>query len=266
MRLPLALCTVFVLFAGVARGDEPKIVGSLKVEPYKIVKLKVTGLADTDAPLWRVKPKEEKNVVDFGLAGMRNGRDLEFTAPPGVYVVELVIVGVPPAAGKPPVLNELVTTVTIGKPPAPPVPPNPPIPPPKPKPPVPPVPPAPAADAELVAKYKAALDKDAKESFPMGGSKEAATKLGDVYLLAAGKLTSTNEADWPKTVGALFETIGGVSVSQKIDRLPYFTNVRAVSSDVLGMYDAATALDSATRAKFAENFKRAGMALKEAAK
>ncbi len=265
MRLRLALCSLVLLAAATVRGDDVKIVGTLKVEPYKIVKLKVTGLAETDGTLWRVRPVDPKNVPDYGLGGVRNLRDFEFTAPPGVYVVELVTVGIAPGPNKPPPLNEVLATVTIGAAPKPPGPnPKPPEPAPKPKPK--PDPKVPPVDAELLAKYKAAIETDTKAAWPMGGSKEQADKLGDVYLLAAGKLTSVNEADWPKTVGNLFETIGAVSVSQGVKRLPFLSNVRAVSSDVLGMFDTATVLDSATRAKFAENFKRAGLALKEAAK
>lgn len=267
MRFRAAMVAL-VCVAGFVRGDEPKINGPEKLAPYKIAKFSAVNVGPTDGVLWRVQPltaSVKKSDVDFGLAGKRNGRELEFVAPPGAYEVTLVIVKQPAAAGGALTIDEVTLTVTIGVPPAP----KPPVPPdPKPKPPEPaPKPkPKPEVDAELLGKYKAALDADTKAMFPMGGSKETAAKLADVYLLAAEKLVSTVESDWPKTIGALFETVGGVSVSQKIPRLPYLSNVRGVSSDVLGSFDSTTVLDASLRAEFAAKFKKAGLALKEAAK
>lgn len=264
-RFPAALVLLVAVF-GAAWGDEPKIVGPEKLAPYKIARYTAVNVGPTDGVLWRVTPtdaKAKKSDVDIGLAGKRNGRELEFTAPPGGYDVTLVIVKQPGGAGGALEINEVNHTLTIGTAPVP-VPPKPPEPAPKPKP-VPPKP-TPEIDAELSAKYKTALDADAKAIFPMGGTKENAVKLADVYLVAAGKLTSSNEADWPKTVGALFEAVGNVSVSQRIPRLPYLSAVRDVSSTVLGSHDSTAELDAAKRADLAARYKRAGLALRDAAK
>lgn len=265
MRFRAALVAL-VCVAGFVRGDEPKINGPEKVAPYKIARFAAVNVGATDGVLWRVQPitaSVKKSDVDFGLAGKRNGRDLEFVAPPGSYEVTLVIVKQPAAPGGALEINEVTLTVVIGVPPKPPEPPGP-----KPKPPEPaPKPkPKPDVDTATLEKYKAALEADTKAAFPMGGSKAEAAKLGDVYLLAAEKLSSTVESDWPKTIGALFETVGGVSVSQKIPRLPYLSNVRGVSGEILGAYDSTTVLDANLRAEFAAKFKKAGLALKEAAK
>lgn len=258
----LLSAAVLVVCAGFARSDEPKIVGPDKLAPYKIARFSADGIAPTDGVLWRVQPldpKGKRTDIDFGLGGKRNGREIEFVAPPGVYEVTLVIVKQPSTAGGALEIGETIRTITIGAAPKPPEP-KPPAPEPKPK------PPATVVDAELLAKYKTALESDSKSSAPMGGSKENAAKLAEVYLFAADKLVSTNEADWPKTVGALFETVGGVSVAQKVPRLPYFSNVRLVSSEALGSHDSTTILDAAKRAEFATKFKKVGLALKEAAK
>lgn len=270
MRFRAALIALMFV-AGFTRGEEPKINGPEKLTPYKIARYTAVNVGATDGVLWRVTPVPvtanlKKSDVDFGLLGKRNGREIEFVAPPGVYEVTLIVVKQPVAAGGSLEISEVVLSLTIGVAPTPPKPPVPPAPKPKPKPPEPAPMPKPKVDAELVVKYKTALDVDTKAKFPMGGAKSEAAKLADVYLFAAEKLASVNEADWPKTVGALFETVGGVSVSQKIPRLPYLSNVRGVSGETLGSYDSASVLDSAMRANFAEKFKRAGLALKEASK
>jgi len=255
---------LLVAVAGFAAADEPKIVGPKQVDPFKVVKLSVTGLDAKAGVLWKVRPLDPKNVPDFGLRGKRNLRELEFVAPPGGYTVELTIVAPPLGTGEAFSIDELLHAVTIGAP-VDPVIPDPVNPPGPPKPPVPPV--VPDVDAATLAKYKAALDADAKAAFPAGGSKDNAAKLADVYLFAAGKLASDNAADWPATVGKLFEVVATVSISEKkVPRLPYFGAVRAVSSEVLGSGDSAATLDAAGRAEYAARFKKAGLALKEAAK
>lgn len=255
---------LLVAVAGFTAADEPKIVGPKQVDPYKVVKLSVTGLDAKAGVLWKVRPADPKNAPDFGLRGKRNLRDLEFVAPPGGYVVELTIVAPPLGTGEAFSIDELTHPVTIGTPvdPVVPDPVNPPNPPGPPKP-----VPVPDVDAQLVARFKAALDADAKGAFPAGGSKDNAAKLADVYLFAAAKLASDNAADWPATVGKLFEVVAAVSVNEKkVPRPPYFGAVRAVAGEILGSGESTAELDAAKRADFAGRFKRAGLALKEAAK
>ncbi len=240
----------------IAAAGEPVIEGKPQYDPYKIVRLKVTGLDAKDGVLWKVRPADPKAVVDFGLGGKRNLRDLEVTGPPGAYVAELTIV----SAGADGALsiNEAVFPFLIG-PPAP----NPPV---IPDPVTPIIPPTPSADLVLIAKFRDALKADAQAAFPAGGTKEHAALLADVYLYAAEKLSSKEPSDWPATVGDLFTALGNLSVSKKIPRLPYLTTVRGTAGDTTGSAPNTTPLDSAKRADFAEKFKRAGLALKEAAK
>lgn len=248
---------VLVVAALVARGAEPKIEGPKQVEPYKVVKLSVTGLDAKAGVLWKVRPLDPKNVPDFGLRGKRNLRDLEFVAPPGGYTVELTIVAPPLGTGEAFSIDELTHPVTIGDAPNPPTPgPNPPVPP----------APVPDVDAALSAKYKDALAADMKLSYPSGGSKADALLLSEVYLFTADKLVSTNEADWPKTGEALFTAMKALVDARKIAPTPYLSNVRGVTGDTTGTVRYDESLDAAKRADFAAKLKKCGLALKDAAK
>lgn len=244
-----------ILFLGTAFGAEPTIEGPEKIAPYKIARFKAVGVNEADGVLWRVRPADPKNVPDFGNSGKRNGRELEVVAPPGSYTVELVVV----RPGTPLEINEVTRAFTIGTAPAP-------KPNPDPKPPAPAPKPKPSVDAELVAKFKNAVEVDSKAAFPGGGDKAKAAKLSDVYTYAAGKLSSGVEADWPKNVGALFESVAAFGAAQGVPRPPYLAAVRAVAGDVLGSHDSTAALDAAKRADLAARFNRAAAALKEAAK
>lgn len=248
-----------LLFTGLVAGAEPTIEGPDKIAPYKIARFKAVGVGDADGVLWRVRPTDPKNVPDFGTGGKRNGRELEVVAPPGAYTVELVVV----RPGMPLEINEVTKPFTIGQVPNPkPINPDDG----KPKPPAPPPKPKVVVDAELVAKFKAAIDADAKAAFPGGGDRAKAAKLSEVYAYAAGKLTSGVEADWPKTVGALLESVGAFGLSQGVPRPPYLGSTRAVAGDVLGTHPSDAALDAAKRADLAARFNRVAAALKEAAK
>lgn len=85
MRLLLLLLAIP---AGLWAG-EPKIEGPDTFVPYKIVKLKATGVPEKAGVVWKVRPVDRKVVVDF--AGKVNTPDLGFVGPPGLYRVELNI-------------------------------------------------------------------------------------------------------------------------------------------------------------------------------
>lgn len=61
-----------------------KIDGPAKVEPYKVVKLKASGVDAKAGALWRIEPRQ---YVDRAESPKNT---LQFVAPPGRYVVELV--------------------------------------------------------------------------------------------------------------------------------------------------------------------------------
>jgi hypothetical protein len=132
-----------------------KIDGALKVEPYKLVRLKADLPAGASC-VWRVRPARG---VDW--ATPNEGREVAFVAPPGSYCVELFTVTT--ADGKA-ALGWDEVTVEIG----PPVPPAPP--------PAPPAPPNPYR-----APLRAAFDADPGDP----GAKVAVRKdLADLYALA----------------------------------------------------------------------------------
>lgn len=107
---------------------ELKITGEVKVEPYKLVRLKADGVGTKAGILWRVNPRK-------GVDKASTPRDrLEFVAPPGTYEVDLV--SIKSGADGSVETEEASVTVTIGD--APPIPPGPT--PPGPTPPVPPSP------------------------------------------------------------------------------------------------------------------------------
>jgi hypothetical protein len=122
-----ACCSFLLLFAaalGLA-SDPPQIVGPERIDPYKVVRLSVTGLDGKAGVLWKVEGADPKAVVDYGYGGNRKRRDVEFVAPPGEYTVSLTVVTI--GSDGTPQLDELTKRVTIGKaePPVPPVPPTP---------------------------------------------------------------------------------------------------------------------------------------------
>jgi hypothetical protein len=119
-----AAALVALAFTSAARGADP-----IKVPPHQLCRLKADMLDAKAAILWRVTPRE-------GVDRATTARDrLEFTAPPGTYTVERLVIRAAPDAA--PEVEEAVFTVVFeGCSPVPPAPKpiDPPAPAPKPKP------------------------------------------------------------------------------------------------------------------------------------
>lgn len=97
--------------------SQVKIEGNANVEQYKLVRLKASNVDEKAAVLWRVNPHVDRATTIKGL--------LEFTAPPGKYNVELLVI-----ASKDGVIDvqESFLTVSVGGATQPPTPdPKPPI-------------------------------------------------------------------------------------------------------------------------------------------
>lgn len=121
----------------------PAISGELRVDPYRLVRLKVSDLPPRAGVLWSVYPPGKADI-----AHTSDRCCLEFVAPPGSYTVELLVIALD-ESGVPVPWKTTATVVIGGEPgPTPPVPPGPvppgPVPPgPVPPDPTPPTPPAP---------------------------------------------------------------------------------------------------------------------------
>lgn len=122
---------------------ELRIVGELKVEPYKLVRLSAEG-ADGAALIWDVTPEESVDVVEFPSKVL-------FVAPPGTYKVKLRALRTKDGSSS---FETARATVVIGvpTPPVPPVPPAPPVPPTPPPDPA----PIPAAGLRVLIVYESA--------------------------------------------------------------------------------------------------------------
>lgn len=106
---------------------ELKIVGSLKVDPYKLVRLNAEGAPEGSALLWDY----DEDVLD----GEATNGKLVFIGPPGKYRIKLTAIRVDTKTSK--VIAEVTkVVVVIGDPvpPKPPIPPDPPEPKPSPSP------------------------------------------------------------------------------------------------------------------------------------
>lgn len=136
----IVLTALLLLLGGFVAAEEPTITGETKVKPHTLVRLKAEGVCERAGLRWRVYPPAG---VDYATTPRGV---LEFVAPPGVYDVELLAIGVTEGVVS---ISEARTRVTIsGDSPTPPKPPTPPIPP------VPPTPTDPLAK-ELAALYAA---------------------------------------------------------------------------------------------------------------
>jgi hypothetical protein len=98
-----------VLLAQLPNEPTTKIVGETKVPAYGLVRLTADVLPAKAAVRWRVNPS--KGVERATTARER----LEFTAPPGEYAVELLVIGTGPDGAV--FLSEVFATVTIAAPP-----------------------------------------------------------------------------------------------------------------------------------------------------
>lgn len=241
-------------------GDTVKVVAPDKVEPYRLVKCKVSGIGDKDSVIWKVRALEVANEgkIEFTLAG-RKGRDLEWIAPPGRYRVEVFVSR---HAGGFSSLDADERIVTIGQ--AAPAPKPQPKPDPKPKPePAPkpkpkPEPEVEKVDAAIVAKLKPAV-KDHE--------KMHVVSLGKVYYTMGVLLeSSTDPAILPKNFDALVDRLTDASIKSQIPRFPALGDIRKVVSNELGEYDAMRLVDAAFAKELAVKYKRIGMALQEAGK
>lgn len=121
------LWMVVFLLPGVSYGAA-SVKGDKVYAPYKIVEMTAEGDIKDAAFVWRVRPRSAGVDPDVKKLGGK----LYFTAPPGSYTVELLVIRV--VDGKP-VIEEADTVVTIGGTPPTPTPPGPgPTPPPTPDP------------------------------------------------------------------------------------------------------------------------------------
>lgn len=134
------LLMLLCLAGGALAEDTPKITGETNVKPYQLVRLKAENVCERAGLRWRVYPPTgvDTATTPRGL--------LEFVAPPGVYDVELLAIGVTDGVVS---IAEAKVRVTIGDQPTPPGPK-----PPEPTPPVPPEPVDPLAK-DLAAMYRA---------------------------------------------------------------------------------------------------------------
>ena len=102
-----ATCLIVALSALLAFSAEPPktiaIDGPEKCEPYKLVRLAVSG--EVDSAVWFIEPAEQAD-----LAIQPGGKATVFVGPPGKYVVNLVGI----KAGQ---LSQARKLVTIGNPP-----------------------------------------------------------------------------------------------------------------------------------------------------
>jgi len=133
----IVLTALLILLGGFVAAEEPTITGETKVKPHTLVRLKADSVDPKAGLRWRVYPPAG---VDYATTPRGV---LEFVAPPGVYDVELLAIGVTEGVVS---ISEARTRVTIsGDSPTPP------------KPPPPPVPPVPPTPADPLAKELAAL-------------------------------------------------------------------------------------------------------------
>lgn len=158
LRAVATLLAVLCLAGGVlAENPQPKIVGELKVQPYQLVRLRAENVCERAGIRWRVYPQTgvDTATTPRGL--------LEFVAPPGVYDVEVLAIGVTDGVVS---ISEARVRVTVGgdgpKPPEP----NPPGP-------IPPVPPVPPEPTDPLAKDLATLYR----------ADPSTTKIPDLLLL-----------------------------------------------------------------------------------
>ena len=85
MRFVLLLSLALAL-APFTRADTPRIVGETKYKPHSLVRLRAEGVDPKAAILWRIYPSS-------GVQRATSPRGvLEFTAHPGVYEVELLVI------------------------------------------------------------------------------------------------------------------------------------------------------------------------------
>jgi hypothetical protein len=104
-------------------AQKPTIKAEKTVEPYRLVRLQAENVPAKAGIIWRVRPDKG---VDRSSQPDKN--KLEFVAPPGSYLVEILVVTV--AADGQVNLDETTTTVVIGsKQPEPPQPVDPDVPP-----------------------------------------------------------------------------------------------------------------------------------------
>lgn len=116
-RATVHLLTLIVaLAAGRAAADGLSIDGPEAVAPYRIVRLKASGVPDKAGVIWRVRPVAGTPTVDW--ASRQNTKNVEWVAPPGQYRVELTAATV--AADGTVSLDYAERVVTIGDAPSPP--------------------------------------------------------------------------------------------------------------------------------------------------
>lgn len=115
-RSPVVLA--LLLAAAPAWAADLKIDGPAKIDPYRLVKLKLTGQDAKAGLLWKVRAADTKSQSKIDLATKRTGPELAFVAPPGSYTAE-VTVGVVGADGALQ-LDAAEFTVQIGDPEPPP--------------------------------------------------------------------------------------------------------------------------------------------------
>lgn len=90
-RLCLALSLMFALFTAPAWAVE--IEGKTEYDPHTLVNLQAKGVPEKSAILWRVYPSDTIDRAD-------TSRDkLQFAAKPGLYRVELLVIGQGPDGG-----------------------------------------------------------------------------------------------------------------------------------------------------------------------
>lgn len=124
--LVIALLVAFGYFcqavgaADFGADSQPTIEGKTEWKPYQLVRLRAAKVDPTAGILWRVYPAKD---VDRATTGRGL---LEFSAPPGDYRVELLVIS-KGALGEIEV-TEAFESIRIGEPPPPPPPPKPPTP------------------------------------------------------------------------------------------------------------------------------------------
>lgn len=254
----------------------PLIEGKTAHEPHTLVRMHAAAVEPDNGLEWKVRPLDQalEGKVQFTLAGV-NEPDLEFTAPPGRYRVELTVVK---ADGKKLTIRSAELVITIG--PAPPAPkPLPtPVPTPKPKPPEPKPEPAPApkpkppepepapkpkppvvpdADAALVALFAPLIDAP---------DKAHAVALGKVYATTGALLESLNDpAVKPRTFADVLAILNQASVASGVPRLPALLKLRTAVAKEAGDYAAMAPMTAQLTAELAAKYKKIGAAVQAAA-
>ena len=235
----------------------PLIEGKTAHEPHTLVRMHAAAVEPDDGLEWKVRPLDQalEGKVQFTLAGV-NDPDLEFTAPPGRFRVELTVVR---ADGKKLRIRSAELVITIGPLPLPkpvPVPPKPkppePAPPPKPKPPL-----VPDADAALVALFAPLIDAP---------DKAHAVALGKVYATTGALLESLNDpAVKPKKFADVLAILNQASVASGVPRLPALLKLRTAVAKEAGEYAAMAPMTAALPAELAAKYKKIGAAVQAAA-